>query len=56
MNKKVYGHIETWRNRTLPGQYLYVYLDGIYLKRSWGGEYTNVSVLVAIGVDQDGFL
>ena len=26
-------------------------VDGIYLKRSWGGEMTSVSVLVAIGVD-----
>ena len=55
MNKKVYVHIEAWRNRPLTGEYPYVYLDGIYLKRNWGGEYTNVSVLVAIAVDQDGF-
>lgn len=32
-----------------------MYLDGIVLKRSWGGEIKNVSVLAAIGVDQDGF-
>ena len=29
-------------------------MDGVYLKRSWGDEIQNVSVLVAIGVDQDG--
>ena len=34
--------------------YPYVYVDGVYLKRSWGGEIQNVSVLVAIGVSQDG--
>ena len=33
----------------------YVYLDGIVLKLSWGGEVKNVSVLAAIGVDQDGY-
>ena len=33
----------------------YVYLDGIFLKRSWGGEVRNVAVLVAIGVAADGF-
>ena len=33
----------------------YVYVDGIYLKRCWGGEIQNVSVLVAIGVNKDGF-
>ena len=27
----------------------------MYLKRSWGGEIQNVSVLVAIGVNQDGY-
>lgn len=55
LNKKVYKHIETWRNRPIVGDYPYVYLDGIVLKRSWAGEIKNVSVLVAIGVDQDGF-
>lgn len=55
LNKKVYKHIEAWRNRAIEGVYPYVYLDGIVLKRSWAGEIKNVSVLVAIGVDQDGF-
>jgi transposase-like protein len=41
--------------RSLRGQHPYVFLDGIWLKRSWGGEVKNVSILVAIGVDQDGF-
>ena len=35
--------------------YAYVYADGISLKRSWGGEVRNVSVLIAIGVNNDGF-
>lgn len=55
LNKKVYVHIEEWRNRPLLGQYPYVYLDGIYLKRNWGGEYENVSVLVAMAVNDDGY-
>ena len=55
LNQKVYKHIETWRNRPIEGEYPYVYLDGIVLKRSWAGEIRNVSVLVAIGVDQDGY-
>lgn len=53
LNKKVYEHIETWRTRKLEGKYPYVYVDGVYLKRSWGGEVQNVSILVAIGVNQD---
>ena len=34
---------------------MYVYLDGIWLKRSWGGEVRNVAVLVAIGVTGEGY-
>lgn len=55
LNKKVYKHIETWRNRSIQGEYPYVYLDGIVLKRSWAGEVRNVSVLVGVGVDQEGY-
>ena len=54
LNKKAYEHIETWRTRPLTDEYPYVYVDGVYLKRSWGGEIQNVSILVAIGVNQDG--
>lgn len=55
LNQKVYDRIEAWRNRKITGEYAYVYLDGICLKRSWGGEVKNVSILVAIGVTQDGY-
>lgn len=54
LNKKLYVRIEKWRNRPLEGKYAYVYLDGIWLKRSWGGEVKNVAVLVAVGVRDDG--
>lgn len=55
LNQKMYHRIDKWRNRRIEGKYPYVYLDGISLKRSWGGEVRNVSVLVALGVGQDGF-
>jgi putative transposase len=55
LNQKVYKHIERWRTQKIEGDFAYVYLDGIVLKRSWGGEIKNVSVLAAIGVDKDGF-
>ena len=55
LNQKAYVHIEEWRQRPLHGKYPYVYIDGIYLKRNWGGEFENVSILVAIGVDEDGY-
>ncbi len=55
LNQKMYERIETWRNRPIEGAYPYVYLDGISLKRTWGGEVRNVAVLVAIGVGEDGY-
>ena len=55
LNQKAYENIEKWRCRPLTGKYAYVYVDGVYLKRSLGGEIQNVSVLVAIGVNQDGY-
>jgi len=32
-----------------------VFLDGLWLKWSWGGEVRNVSLLVAISVNEEGF-
>jgi transposase-like protein len=55
LNQKIYTQIEVWRNRPLEGEHAYVFLDGIWLKRSWGGEMKNVAVLVAIGVRSDGY-
>jgi transposase-like protein len=55
LNQELYERIEAWRNEPISGQYPYVYLDGVWLKRSWGGEVKNVAVLVAIGVDAEGY-
>ena len=56
LNKKAYVHIEEWRNRPLQGgRYPYVYVDGIYLRRNWGSEFENVSILVAIAVNEEGY-
>ena len=55
LNKKVYGHIEEWRQRKLRYEYPYGYLDGICLKRNWGGEYENVAILAAMAVNGEGY-
>ena len=55
LNQKVYERIEAWRNEPITGTYAYVYLDGISLKRTWGGEVRNVAILVAVGVGEDGY-
>ena len=55
LNQKIYKHIDAWRNRAIVGDFPYVYLDGVVLKRSWAGEVRNISVLIAIGVGTDGY-
>ena len=41
LNQKIYGKIDEWRLRPLVGDFPYVFLDGLWLKRSWGGEVRN---------------
>jgi putative transposase len=55
LNQKIYEQIDAWRNRPIERAYPYVFLDGIWLKRSWGGEVEKVAVLVAIAVGEDGY-
>ena len=49
------GLYAQWINAPIEGEFPYVFLDGIWLKRCWADEVKNVSILVAIGVDQDGY-
>src|SRR5262249_15382731 len=55
LNQKIYGQIEAWRHHPIEGEHPYLYLDGIVLKRSWAGEVRNVSLLVAISVNDEGY-
>ena len=55
LNQKIYKRIDQWRNRPIEGLFPYVYLDGIVLKRTWADQVRNISVLVAIGVADDGY-
>lgn len=48
LNRKVYRQIERWRNQAIEGECAFVYLDGLALKRSWGGEIKNASILVSM--------
>ena len=44
------------RNRPLQGgRYPYVYVDVIYLRCNWSGEFENVAIFVAIVVNEDGY-
>src|SRR5258708_9766018 len=44
-----------WRKQPVEGEQAYLYLDGIVLKCSWAGEVRNVSLLVAISVNAEGY-
>jgi len=54
LNQKAYVQIEEWRGRKLEVEYPYVYLDGIYLKKNWGGTIENIAILIALGVNSAG--
>ena len=49
--------IERYRRResSVEEALIEMYLAGVSVRRNWGGEYENVSVLVAIAVNEDGF-
>jgi putative transposase len=55
LNQKIFERIEAWRTSKIHGKHPYVFLDGIWLKRSWGGEVKNLAVLVAMGVNGEGY-
>lgn len=55
LNKDAYARVDEWRSRPLTCEYPYVFVDGTYVKRNWGGAYESVAVLVAIGVNSEGF-
>lgn len=55
LNDRAFEAVEEWRSRPLTCGYPYVFVDGVYLKRSWGGSFENVAVMVAIGVNDDGY-
>jgi putative transposase len=47
---------EEWRERSLEEKgYPYLYLDATYLKVRWAARVTTMALLVAVGVDEEGF-
>lgn len=54
-NEKAFAAVEEWMNRPLERAYAYAYVNSIHLKRSWGGSYENMAMLVAIGINDDGY-
>ena len=55
LNKKVYKKLESWRKRELAPVWPYVWLDGVVMKAKVAERYQNISLLVAVGVNTEGF-
>jgi len=55
LNKKVYERLETFINRPLESYYPYLYLDGMVIKSRLAGKTENISLLIAVGVNSDGY-
>lgn len=55
LDEKAFASAGEWRNRPPGRAHPYACVDGIHLKRSRGGAYENVAVMVAIGVNDDGY-
>jgi transposase-like protein len=51
----IYAQIEAWRTRPIKGSHPCVFLDGLWLKHSWTGKVRDVSLLVAISVNDEDF-
>jgi len=55
LNHKVYGKLKEWRSRPLEKTYRYLYLDGTVIKGRWSGHVEPISILVAVGVNEEGY-
>jgi len=47
--------LSAWRERPLELAYPYLYLDASYFKVNWGGRVVDLALLVAIGVNEEGY-
>lgn len=54
-NKKVHERLEVFINRPLESYYPYLYLDGMVIKSRLAGKTENISLLIAVGVNSDGY-
>lgn len=55
LNEKAFASVGEWRNPAPGRARPCACADGIYPKRSRGGAYENVAVMIAVGVDDDGY-
>lgn len=54
LSAKTFERMEAWRTRPIEGRWRYIFCDGLVLSRRWEDEVQKVSVLVCVGVNEDG--
>ena len=47
--------LKRWRDRPLEQAYPYLYLDATFFKVNWGGRVVDLALLVAVGVNEEGY-
>ena len=47
--------IETWRNRSIEGEYPYLFVDALYEKVRYDGKVVAMAVCVVIGINEQGY-
>jgi transposase-like protein len=55
LNKRVYARLEEFINRPLDNYYPYLYVDGMVIKSRLSGHTENISLLIAVGVTNEGY-
>lgn len=55
LNKTLSLRLDDWRKRSLNAHYPYIYLGEVTLKRKWKREVKEESILVAFGVNSNGY-
>lgn len=55
LNQTLVQELEAWRERPLKLNYPYLFLDALYLDLRWGEEVDGYPVLVAYGVNEQGY-
>jgi putative transposase len=52
---KLEEELRAWRERKLEKKYPYLYLDACYLKVNWGSYVGELALLVAVGINDEGY-
>ena len=49
------AEVEAWRNRSIEGEWPYIFVDALYEKVRYDGKVVSMAVLIVIGVNEKGY-